>query len=217
MDILSQSPILEHLIWSSLPSISRASNGKYNNVFHFDGKTEVDEYIEKRHPELWSKSTVLQIAPYFQAWQQFRHLFAPKKMVVDGKDIWVQSGTTTEHTKLPQVDVSDTGKVVATILKKGKELAGKIVSMLGDQHSLIDNLRVWGERVGKDVAFQQVSEAQSLEYLTSLGMPDFLIKDLGELPLAFMEFEGLFSGEGVVMANEVSDTVRFRGDKLDGG
>ena len=33
------------LIWSSLPHISKISNGKFTKVYHFDSKAEVEIYI----------------------------------------------------------------------------------------------------------------------------------------------------------------------------
>lgn len=37
---------VEHLVWSTLPRVSRLSNGKYTGVAHFDGKALVEEYAE---------------------------------------------------------------------------------------------------------------------------------------------------------------------------
>jgi uncharacterized protein YbjT (DUF2867 family) len=36
---------VEHLIWSSLPNVTKLSNGALPNVEHFDGKAAVAEYI----------------------------------------------------------------------------------------------------------------------------------------------------------------------------
>lgn len=37
---------VEHLVWSTLPRVSRLSHGKYTGVAHFDGKALVEEYAE---------------------------------------------------------------------------------------------------------------------------------------------------------------------------
>lgn len=36
---------ISHLIFSSLPSVSKASNGALTNVAHFDGKADIEEYM----------------------------------------------------------------------------------------------------------------------------------------------------------------------------
>jgi len=39
---------VKFFIWSSLPHCTRASNGKYRNVYHFDNKANVDDYLRDR-------------------------------------------------------------------------------------------------------------------------------------------------------------------------
>lgn len=36
---------VKYFIWSSLPHCTRVSNGKYPNVYHFDNKANVDDYL----------------------------------------------------------------------------------------------------------------------------------------------------------------------------
>lgn len=202
--ILANSPTLKHLIWSSLPSITKASGGKYSGVIHFDGKAEITEWIPKAYPELWAKTTVLWVGAYCQIWKQFRDMFAPKKNIIDGKEVWLQMATAKEETIFPMVDVRETGKVVAAILKRGKELGGHTVSMLGDEeHTIGDNLRTWGRIVGKDVAFKTMPESQYEEHLRAQSMPEFLLQDIAQTPLAFRDFEGkIYRAKGVILAND---------------
>lgn len=37
---------VKYFIWSSLPHCTRVSNGKYANVYHFDNKANVDDYLQ---------------------------------------------------------------------------------------------------------------------------------------------------------------------------
>lgn len=37
---------VKHLIWASLPHVTKLTNGELTHVDHFDGKAEVEEYIE---------------------------------------------------------------------------------------------------------------------------------------------------------------------------
>lgn len=38
---------VKHLVWSSLPNAEKVSGGRLKHVEHFDGKAEVEEYIEE--------------------------------------------------------------------------------------------------------------------------------------------------------------------------
>lgn len=38
---------VRYFIWSSLPHCTRVSNGKYANVYHFDNKANVDDYLRE--------------------------------------------------------------------------------------------------------------------------------------------------------------------------
>lgn len=42
-DAAANVPELKRLVWSALPHVKRASNGKYTHVYHFDAKAEVFE------------------------------------------------------------------------------------------------------------------------------------------------------------------------------
>ena len=36
---------VQHLVWSTLPDVTKISGGKLVHVYHFDGKAAVDDYI----------------------------------------------------------------------------------------------------------------------------------------------------------------------------
>jgi hypothetical protein len=58
IDMAAKSPILERFIISSLPNITKLSNGKYPNVYPYNGKAEAVDYIEENYLDLWSKTSV---------------------------------------------------------------------------------------------------------------------------------------------------------------
>lgn len=43
-----------HLVLSSLPNLSRASNGRFNHVFHFDYKAQIEEWAREELPAVSS-------------------------------------------------------------------------------------------------------------------------------------------------------------------
>ncbi|KAL1591645.1 hypothetical protein SLS60_011643 [Paraconiothyrium brasiliense] len=207
LDILSRSPSLEHLIYSSLPSVREASQGRYQAVVHFDGKADVVQWLKETHEGLWGKTTVLWVGTYMQLWKQFRAIFAPAAKVIEGKEVWVQSSVFHPESRLPLVDVRDVGKAVSSILGDAEGLKGRTVSLVApEQVTMKEQLDVWGRLVGKEVAFRHISEEESWEGIKELGFEEFLAKDVWETGVAFRECEGrLLHGDAVVQVSEVRD------------
>ena len=203
LGILAQSPVLEHLILSSLPSIRDISGGKYTNVVHFDGKAEVVRWLEETYEGLWKKTTVLWVGSYMQLWKQFPVAFGPEKTE---EGVWRLRSTFNEDTKLPLVDVSDTGKAVRGILEKSIKVMKKTVGLVGEDNiSVTEQLILWGKSVGAEVDYIQISEQEDMERAKqTTGFDEYLLRDLVEVKLAFRNYEGkLVHGEGIVQAKDV--------------
>jgi hypothetical protein len=208
VDIAAQSPTLEHLIWSCLPSAKDASKGKYDAIIHFDGKALVTEYIETQHKALWAKTTVLWLGPYMQLWLQMPALFGPKKVVEDGKEIYTSISNASPDTVLPYVDVDkDTGKTVNAILTKSpSELGGKTVTLVASmERTHKQHLEIWGQILGKNVSARQRSDDEQFEFLGSLGLPEFMKMDMVQVLPAFQYFvKEMLLGNQAILASEVS-------------
>ena len=56
---------LEHYVWSTLPSTKTISGGKHF-VPHMEPKSQVDQYIRDKFPELAKKTTFMWVAWYPQ-------------------------------------------------------------------------------------------------------------------------------------------------------
>lgn len=213
LDVLAESTTLEHLIYSSLPSIRQVSEGKYNNVVHFDGKASVVDQLQSTYRELSKKTTVLWVGTYMQLWQQFSDVFAPKKTITeDGKELWVQRLVFNPETHMPLIDARDVGKAVQSILTIGDELkGGKTVSLVvANKVSIREQLEIWGAHVGKESVFEHISDQESLSQLKKLGFPEFIVKAIWEVGLAYRDYEGkLLHQEGVIQASEVSSTNKI--------
>lgn len=41
---------VQHFVFSSLPSITKASNSRYSKVYHFDFKDQIDQWARERLP-----------------------------------------------------------------------------------------------------------------------------------------------------------------------
>jgi hypothetical protein len=187
-------------VFSSLPSVTKATSGAITSVRHFDGKAQATAWLENEHPALWAKTTVLWIGVYFQAWKLF-----PLAPVKTGEGVWVQASTAARETKLPFVDVRDTGRVVGAILKGGEGVQGKVVRMVQDLE-LGGMLEKWAGEVGKEVRFQEISEEESRAGLEALGLTGYRKSSLVDLSKALREFEGrIYSVDGVGDGVEVVD------------
>ena len=77
VDAAAKTSTLKHLIWSTLPSAMKISNGKYI-VPHFEAKNKVDEYI-KSNAALYGKTTFLWLTYFAQNYSS--PMFTPNFVV----------------------------------------------------------------------------------------------------------------------------------------
>lgn len=84
-DAAAAIPTLRHYIWSTLPSAKTISGGRYN-VFHFQGKAAVDEYIIQNLPALAEKTTFLWVGYYANTFAY--PPLVPKMDSTTGKHVW---------------------------------------------------------------------------------------------------------------------------------
>ncbi|KAL9617539.1 MAG: hypothetical protein Q9160_007697 [Pyrenula sp. 1 TL-2023] len=104
---------VRHLVWSSLPHVSELSNGTLVAAKHFDGKADVEKYVES------VKGDKL-IATYFMPGFFMSNV---KGMVQPGQDgvPALSLPWDPEKTRVPMFDVvDDTGKYVAGALAAGE-------------------------------------------------------------------------------------------------
>ena len=62
--MLKDEGVLERFIWSTLPGFKELSGGKYTYAYHFDSKAEVTRYLKEQKPELWKRSSLLNMGFY---------------------------------------------------------------------------------------------------------------------------------------------------------
>ncbi|KAH7021392.1 NmrA family transcriptional regulator [Microdochium trichocladiopsis] len=160
---------VQHLIWSSLPSISKLTDGRVKTIHHFDSKAEVETYIRG-----------LDIGSIFFApgWFMSNHLesFRPQPV---GNDTYILVLPWSSATRLPLIDVRDTGKFLAPVLLNPKRYHGKSLTCATAYYSLAQMVEVWSKVTGKtvmcktlgvDIPFSEVPEEHRplLESLASI-------------------------------------------------
>ncbi|KAK6855399.1 NmrA family transcriptional regulator [Apiospora arundinis] len=138
------------LIWSSLPNVTRMSDGEHG-LAHFDSKAAVEEYIRC----LDIRSTF-----FMPAWFMQNHLsIMPLVKSNDGSYAFQQPWP--PETRIPLIDIRDTGKFLAPVLANPNKYHGKCLTCATAFHTPIEMAETWSKVLGKTVKLQQTTEADS--------------------------------------------------------
>lgn len=151
-DAAARTPGLERFVVSMLCSTKKASNGRYDKIYHFDSKADMITYVKESHPDLAAKMSELNMGIFFRAWKMLPRMMVPQRMDDDAYVLRMPCDTSTP---VPFVDPNnDTGLFVKALLemKPGVQLYGE-TSLI----SWNDWLAMWGRNVGKKVRMVQVS------------------------------------------------------------
>ena len=163
----------EFLIFSSLPSVTEISHGKYKHVYHFDAKAEVESYIRT----LPIKSSFIAPGSFMQ---NFRDALAPRPA---GDGTYAIFNCMAPETQLPLVDVADTGKWVATILTEPTKYEGKFIAAAVKLYSLLEIVALISKASGKVVKYKQIPENDFRRFL-----PKMMADDLVDMANYFQNF-----------------------------
>lgn len=149
---------VQFLIWSSLPSPTKISEGKYTHVTSFDHKASIEDYIRSKP-----------IKSAFYAPGSFMQNFAT---IMKPHPSWKNDGTyviarpVAASTKLPLVDIAgDTGKFVTAILANPDGFEGKTICGASKLYSMEEQAQIMAQQTGKTIAYQQIPSEQYKSYL----------------------------------------------------
>jgi uncharacterized protein YbjT (DUF2867 family) len=141
---------VEYFIFSTLPHVGKISDGKYQQVDHFDAKAEVEEYIRT----LSIKSAFFAPGSFMQ---NLGGMMAPHAI---GDDTYAISNMVTPQTQLPLIEaVADSGKYVGAILAEPEKYEGKVLSAATSLHSFEDIVQTISKVTGKTVKYNQLPES----------------------------------------------------------
>ncbi|QKX63770.1 uncharacterized protein TRUGW13939_10941 [Talaromyces rugulosus] len=162
-------------IWSSLPSVTKMTGGKVTTVHHFDSKAEVEDYIRG----LPFHSSVFFMPGWFM--QNVWNPLAPKpKILKDGR---VLSGFAwSPETKLPLIDINDTGKYLAPALRDPVKYNGCRLTAATAFYTAKEQVDTWSAVSGKEVI---IPKEEDIPLLTSdpiqqkLARPGTLLEEWG--------------------------------------
>ncbi|KIW17985.1 hypothetical protein PV08_02271 [Exophiala spinifera] len=141
---------LEYIIFSTLPSCSQMSQGKYTAVTAFDAKAQGEEYIKS-----------LPIKSAFWCGAFFMENFVTQPFLgpnLNGDGTFTLARNAPATLKLPYIDAADdAGKFVNAILAEPDKYAGQTLCAAAGFYSLAEIASLLSKASGKQVTFKQVS------------------------------------------------------------
>ncbi|USP81338.1 hypothetical protein yc1106_08612 [Curvularia clavata] len=153
---------LERFILSTLSDCKGLSGGKIQYNLHFDCKWAAVEYLQERYPELWKKTSLLQLGIFASNWRV--PYYTPKKQA-DGS--FKVSLPMSGDKKFPIIDPnSDTGVLTQALLKikAGTHLVGAS-SMI----SWIEWCKIWSSTTGVECSFETIDRKILEDAMGPLG------------------------------------------------
>ncbi|KAJ9661171.1 hypothetical protein H2198_002115 [Neophaeococcomyces mojaviensis] len=157
---------VKHAVFSSLPNVTKLTDGKLGHVAHFDGKSEIAEYFESVKGKTGMLSTYFMPGFYVT---NFKTMIRANPQVNDGTPTltlpWDSEKT---HVPLLSPEV-DTGTFVAGIVSypEPKELDGKYIQGVSEWSTPSKIVSEIGAAIGKEVKFNPVPEDVFMKFLPS--------------------------------------------------
>lgn len=155
---------VKQAVFSSLPNVTKLTDGKLTHVDHFDGKSEIAEYFES----VKGKSGML--ATYFMP-----GFYAPNFKSMIKANPYVNDGTPTlslpwdaDKTQVAiLVPGVDTGTFVAGIIgySDPKELDGKYIQGVSEWSTPSKIVKELSSAIGQEVKFNSIPEDVFINYL----------------------------------------------------
>jgi uncharacterized protein YbjT (DUF2867 family) len=149
---------VEYIIFSTLPSISDMSGGRYTHVTPFEAKAKAEQYIRS----LPVKSAFCSFGFFMENLE--KQPFLGPRPGPDGT--WVLARPSSPKVKLPYLDaVGDVGKFVGVILAEPDKYEGKTLCAAQALYTLEEIAAALSKNIGKSIVFKQISLEEFRETL----------------------------------------------------
>ncbi|KAL3426645.1 hypothetical protein PVAG01_00154 [Phlyctema vagabunda] len=156
---------IKYMIFSTLPSCTRISNGKYTKVTAFDAKAEIQDYIST----LPLKSAFFAPGSFMQ---NFQGVMIPRPT---GSGDYIMTTHVSPKTELPLIDITgDTGKYIGAILAEPDKYEGKTFCASTEVLTMDEMAQTISRVSGKTVKYVQIPEEAYRKHLP--GWADILIE-----------------------------------------
>ncbi|KAI6777360.1 hypothetical protein HG530_001305 [Fusarium avenaceum] len=200
MDIASRLPNLEHIIWAGLPDANKISGGKLPHVYHWQSKAAVTDYIRTEKPDLWKKTTTVLFPNYFENCLTQPGTYLPIKQA-DGT--YLRSFVLPETTPLPNVAISDTGRLVQYILDHPEEYLEKSIAFYSEAISEGHKIQSIASAYDIDISYHEMTTDEFKGILKKSNMSDMTALDFTEQLLIFRECGMIYERPEFIQANKL--------------
>ena len=147
---------VSYLIFSTLPSVTKISGGKYTAVHGFDAKADIESYIRT----LPIRSAFFAPGSFMQ---NFQRLMAPQP---NGSGGYMIARHVSPMAQLPLIDtVGDTGKFVSAILAEPDKYEGKTFCAAVALYSMEEMAEIISKSSGMQVTYQQIPVEEFRKHL----------------------------------------------------
>ncbi|KAI9709464.1 MAG: hypothetical protein M1820_003224 [Bogoriella megaspora] len=175
-------PTLQRIVWSSLPSPKKWSNGRYLKVTMFDAKQTIADMLQSK-PELCDKISTLMIGFYADNALRVPEFCAPQKQSDGVYELaWSMSG----DVPVPIADVErDVGRWISALFQVSP---GVVLIGSSELMSWKEWLTLWGHRNHVETRYRETSPEEFSKKVPGLG--DALLEEL-----KFVEEYGFTGGQ----------------------
>ncbi|KAJ4368608.1 hypothetical protein N0V86_009515 [Didymella sp. IMI 355093] len=142
---------VSYIIFSSMSHPSKITNGALPNVEHFDDKAEIEEYIRG----LPVKSAFFAPASFMQNFQT--HFMRPHPSQ-SGDGTYVLANCAYGHSRMPYIDITETGKWVGAILAEPDKYEGKQFAAAAEILTMDQVCEIVSRVTGKTVRHQNLPD-----------------------------------------------------------
>lgn len=176
---------IELIIFSTLPSVTDISKGKYRGVTPFDAKAKGEEYIRG-----------LPVKSSFYCPGSFMENFASQTFLApnrdpDQADVWILTRNMSPTTQMPLIDaVGDGGKFVGAILADPPKFEGKKICAATKFYSWSEIAATLSKHTGKTIVYKQESNEDFAKSLPPPAAPIFIDY------FSYIEDHGYFGPDG---------------------
>ncbi|KAL6790782.1 hypothetical protein J3E68DRAFT_429379 [Trichoderma sp. SZMC 28012] len=198
-DAAAKIPTLEHFVWSALPDPMELSQGRFYHVHHWKSKADVTEYIKEQKQELWKKTTTILFPNYFENCLTDPRGYLPQK--ISGK--LVREFPVGAGTLLPNVAITDTGKLVRTVVKNPKTYFEKSIAFYAQGISEGEKLVTLAKEIGIPFEYRKSTPEQFQKRLESVGLSPESALDFTEQLLIFEYFGQIYASHDFIQAHEI--------------
>ncbi|KAK3669790.1 hypothetical protein LTR78_010307 [Recurvomyces mirabilis] len=162
---------VELFIWSSEPSVTKASKGTVTKVSHFDSKAEVSEYARS--------AGIRVVDVHVGGYMNNFTTFSKPRPAGDGS--YMIASTWNPTARMPLIDTfHDAGLFVRQAIESEEFNSGdgRVIGAYGEWVSIEDQMEILTEATGKRIRYLQLTDEQMAAGMKEEGMPQHVIDDM---------------------------------------